>query len=151
MSFLRDLGQLTGQVSGRVVGGSVRVVGELAGSSFVKEIGDSVERASEKVGRTAGEFAGGVYDTAAGTVTGDKGRQNIGLHDMGQALEDTGRGIVHSAQYAYESGKQVVEGLQEEDRAKLRSGAKGIILTAAASALVVGVVDLADGPDGGET
>ena len=150
MTFLKNLGQLTGQVTGRVVGGSVRVVGELAGSGFVKEIGDSVERASVKVGTTAGEFASGAYDAAAGTISGDKGQQQIGMDDMGHAARDTANGVVNSAKYAYSSGKQVVEGIQEDDRAKLRSGAKGVVLAAAAAALVVGVVDIADGPDGSD-
>ncbi|RXZ79503.1 hypothetical protein EBB07_22485 [Paenibacillaceae bacterium] len=148
MSFLKGLGQVTGEVAGRVVGGSVRVVGELAGSKFVKEIGDSVENASIKVGRTAGEFASGVYDTAAGTVQNDKDRQQAGLQDMGNAASDTAKGAVDSAKYVYNSGKELVEGISEDDRAKIRSGAKGVVLAAATAALAVGVIDIVDGPDG---
>lgn len=46
------------------------VVGEVAGSNFLKEIGDGVQEA-DNVGKTAGEFACGACGEAAGILTSD--------------------------------------------------------------------------------
>ncbi|MEC0090380.1 hypothetical protein [Paenibacillus macquariensis] len=148
MSFLKGLGQITGEVTGKVIGGSVRVVGELTGSPFVKEIGNSVEKASIMAGTTAGNLASGVYDTTAGLITSNEEQSRNGMKDMGGALSTTAKGVVGSVKYTYTNGKEVVQGLSEEDYDKVKNGAKGLIKVAAVATLAIGVLDLVDGADG---
>lgn len=147
MSFLKSFGQLAGEVTGKVIGGSVRVVGELTGSPFVKEIGNSVEKASIMAGTTAGDLAGGVYDTTAGLITSNEEQSRNGMKDIGGALSTTAKGVIGSVKYTYANGKEVVKGFSEEDYDKVKSGAKGLIKVAAVATLAIGVLDLVDGPD----
>ena len=42
MGFLKDIGKLAGDIAGTVVGGSVKVVGELTGFKLIEEIGEGV-------------------------------------------------------------------------------------------------------------
>lgn len=148
MSFLKGLGQVAGEVTGKVIGGSVRVVGEITRSPFVKEIGDSVEKASIMAGTTAGNLASGVYDTTAGLITSNEEQSHNGMKDIGGALSTTAKGMVGAVKYTYANGKEVVQGLSEEDYEKVKEGAKGLIKVAAVTTLAVGVLDIVDGPDG---
>lgn len=148
MSFLKGLGQVAGEVTGKVIGGSVRVVGEITGSPFVKEIGNSVEKASIIAGTTAGDLASGVYDTTAGLITNNDQQSSHGMKDIGGALSTTAKGVVGAVKYTYANGKEIVQGLSEEDYEKVKEGAKGLIKVAAVGTLAVGVLDIVDGPDG---
>lgn len=46
----------------------MRVVGEIAGSPFIKEIGNGVEKATINTGKTVGQLASGTYDLASGAI-----------------------------------------------------------------------------------
>lgn len=148
MSFLKGLGQFAGEVTGKVIGGSVRVVGEITGSPFIKEVGDSVEKATIIAGTTAGGLAGGVYDTAAGLITSNEEQSSNGMKDIGGAVSTTAKGIVSSVKYTYANGKELVEGFKQDDYEKVKDGAKGLIKVAAVATLAVGVLDIIDGADG---
>jgi hypothetical protein len=52
------------------------VVGEVAGSNFMKEIGDGVQKATHNAGIYAGEFANGTFGVAAGSVTNNQQTEN---------------------------------------------------------------------------
>lgn len=148
MSFLKGLGQFAGEVTGRVLGGTVRVVGEVVRSDYIKEIGNGVEQATITTGRTAGELASGIYDVASGAIRRDGDAVNGGLNDIGGAVKTTATGVVSSVKYVYDSGKDVVVGLREENYAKAKSGAKGLVTAAAISVIAVGLIDVLDGADG---
>jgi hypothetical protein len=51
MGFLKGLGNFAGEVVGGVLGGTVRIVGDITGSNFIKEIGDGVENATKFAGK----------------------------------------------------------------------------------------------------
>lgn len=55
MSAFRELGRLAGKAAGTLIGGAVNVVGELADSRFLKEVGNGVKKASEFAGDTFGQ------------------------------------------------------------------------------------------------
>ncbi|WP_339276367.1 hypothetical protein MKY59_05120 [Paenibacillus sp. FSL W8-0426] len=148
MSFLKDLGQFAGKVTGRVLGGSVRVVGEVTGSQYIKEVGNGVEKATVHTGRTVGDLASGVYDVAKGVITNDGATVDHGLNDIGGAVSDTAKGVVASAKYVYNNGKDVVTGIKDEDMDRVKHGAKGLVTAAAVSVIAVGILDVADGADG---
>lgn len=148
MSFLKDLGQFAGEVTGRVLGGTVRVVGEVTGSQYIKEIGNGVEKATVNTGKTVGQLASGVFDVAKGTIKQDGSTLDNGLNDIGGAITNTAMGVVSSAKYVYNNGKDVVVGIKDDDMDKLKKGAKGLVTAAAVSMIAVGVFDVLDGADG---
>lgn len=144
------MGQLAGEVTGKVLGGSVRVVGELAGSPFIKEIGNGVEKATINTGKTVGQLASGTYDLASGAIRKDDTAIDAGLADIGGAVTTTAKGVAISAKYVYNSGKDVVVGMKEEDKDRVKLGAKNLLAAAAVTTLAVGVIDAVDGPEGME-
>lgn len=148
MDFLKKAGHYAGKMTGLVIGGSVRVVGELAGSPFIKEIGDSVEQVTVKTGDTLGRAASGVWDTGAGLIADDAAKRDAGLADLGGAARSVARGTVQGAEYVYRNGKDAVDGLREKDGEQVKGAAKNLVKAAAIGVLAVGVIDLADGPDG---
>ncbi|WP_187768049.1 hypothetical protein [Paenibacillus sp. PL91] len=149
MSFLKGLGQFAGEVTGKVLGGTVRVVGEVAGSPFIKEIGNGVEKATINTGKTAGQLASGAFDVAKGMIKQDGDAIDNGLSDIGGAVATTAVGVATSAKYVYNSGKDVVVGIKEDDYDKVKSGAKGLVTAAAVSVIAVGLFELIDVADGG--
>lgn len=44
MSFLKGLGLFIGEVAGSVIGGTVKVAGEITGVQLLEEIGDGVKK-----------------------------------------------------------------------------------------------------------
>ncbi|GAS85639.1 hypothetical protein [Paenibacillus amylolyticus] len=151
MSFLKGMGQLAGEFTGKVLGGSVRVVGELAGSPFIKEIGNGVEKATINTGKTVGQLASGTYDLASGAIRKDDTAIDAGLADIGGAVTNTAKGVAISAKYVYKGGKDVVVGLKEEDKDRVKLGAKNLLAAAAVTTLAVGVIDAVDGAESVDT
>lgn len=149
MSFLKGLGQFAGEVTGKVLGGTVRVVGEVAGSQFIKEIGNEVEKATINTGKTAGQLASGAFDVAKGIIKQDGDALDNGLSDIGSAVTTTAVGVATSAKYVYNSGKDVAVGIKEDDYDKVKSGAKGLVTAAAVSVIAVGLFESIDVADSG--
>lgn len=148
MGFLRDLGKFTGKAAGFVVGGTVNVVGEVTGSKFIKEVGDSVKKASEFAGDALGQVADGAWNTASGIIQKDEKKIDNGLNDIGSSVSRTAKGVYHTAKNTYHNGKDIYEGFKDNDDEKIKSGVTNIAKTVAVGALSIGVVDLIDGVDG---
>ncbi|QOS80982.1 hypothetical protein JNUCC31_08975 [Paenibacillus sp. JNUCC31] len=147
MGFLKELGQFAGEVTGKVLGGTVRVAGELAGSPFIKEIGDGVEKATINTGKTVGQLASGTYDMASGMIKKDDATLDAGLADIGGAFTNTAKGVAVSAKYVYKGGKDVVVGMKEDDMERVKLGAKHLVAAAAVTTLAVGLVEVMDGAE----
>ena len=147
MGFLKGLGEFAGEVTGKVLGGSVRVVGEITGSPFIKEVGNGVEKATINTGKTVGQLASGTYDLASGAIRKDDATVEAGLADLGDAVTNTAKGVAVSAKYVYNSGKDVVVGMKEEDMDRVKLGAKHLLAAAAVTTLAVGVIDAVDGAE----
>ncbi|MFB8377433.1 hypothetical protein [Paenibacillus taichungensis] len=151
MGFLKELGQFAGEVTGKVLGGTVRVAGELTGSPFIKEIGNGVEKATINTGKTVGQLASGTYDMASGVIRKDNTTLDAGLADIGGAVSKTAKGVVVSAKYVYNGGKDVVVGIKDEDMERVKLGAKNLIAAAAVTTLAVGLVEVVDGVESMES
>ncbi|USG67436.1 hypothetical protein NDK47_09230 [Brevibacillus ruminantium] len=153
MGLLKDLGMKAGEVTGLVLGGSVRVVGELtetvtgskSAGRFIKEIGNGVEHATKFTGKTAGEIASGTWDMAAGVLTQDQQQFEDGCHDVGEAVTTTVNGVGRTFCHVVENGANVVNGLKDHDEELMQKGAKGLVYAAAIGAIAVGVVDMLGG------
>lgn len=148
MRLLKGIGNVAGELTGLVLGGSVRVVGELTGSDFVKEIGNGVEKTSRFAGRTAGELASGTWDTAAGLLTRDETLRQEGMQDLGTAVSTTVQGTGQVLKGVAANAGNVARGIADKDGELLKTGLKGLVYTAAVGTIAVGVVDVLDGPDG---
>ncbi|MEO3946433.1 hypothetical protein [Gorillibacterium sp. CAU 1737] len=147
MDFLKKAGSYAGRMTGLVIGGSVRVIGEVTGSSTIKEIGNSVESVTAKTGETLGTAASGLWNTGAGLISADEAKRDAGLSDLGHATNRVIRGTIQGADYVYRNGKDAVIGAKEFDRERVKGAAKNLVKAAAIGALAVGVVDLIDGPE----
>jgi len=147
MGILKGLGNIAGDVVGGVLGGTVRVVGEITGSKFIKEIGDGVENATKFAGKTVGEISSGVWDVGAGIIKQNEKQLNEGLSDIGGAVSSTAKGVGHMVVNVVDNGTDVVKGIANSDSDLIKSGAKGLIFTAAVGVIAVGIIDVVGGPD----
>lgn len=148
MDLIKKGGSMLGKIAGRTLGGTVRVVGELAKSEFIKEIGNGIESATSKTGELIGETASGIYDVGAGIITRDQQKIGEGLGDVGHVVGSTVIGIGQGICYVAESGKQVFEGVKEGDTDKLKTGTKNLVKVAAIGTIAIGIVDFLDVVDG---
>ncbi|WP_068695397.1 hypothetical protein [Paenibacillus yonginensis] len=148
MRWLKKAGQTAGEFTGLMLGGSLRVVGELTGAKLVKEIGDGVEAATAKTGLVLGHAASGVWEVGAGIATRNEDKVENGMQDMGAAVGTTLRGVTEGVGYLYDNGKAVVQGIREQDTDRLKQGARNLTKAAAIGALAIGVLDLVGGTDG---
>ncbi|MBU8881201.1 hypothetical protein BGM26_19950 [Bacillus sp. FJAT-29790] len=147
MSFLKELGSFVGQVAGDVVGGTVKVVGEVTGSKLIEEIGDGVKQASYFAGDKLGEAASGTWDIASGIITQDEAKLDEGLGDIGKAVGDTAKAAGHAVCNVVDNGSNVLGGLLDGDSDRIVEGTKGLVKVGAVGALSFGVIDLIDGVD----
>jgi len=148
MGFLNELGSFAGKVTGKVIGGSVRVVGELTNSQTIKEIGDGAERATARTGELLGKVASGTVDVGVGLFQKDDYKVKQGFNELGDAVVTTAKGVGQGIGYVYENGKNVVVGIKEGDMDQVKHGAKKIGMVAAVSVLAVGIIEVVDGVDG---
>lgn len=151
MGFLKDLGSFVGEVAGTVIGGSVKVVGEITGVQLLEEIGDGVKKASSLAGETMGKAASGIWDVGAGIITQNEQRLDEGFNDVGGAIGTTVKGIGGTIINIAENSGKVIEGAISGDSEGFSAGAKGLIKTAAVGALAIGVLDMAVDLDGSDS
>lgn len=151
MDFLKGVGKLAGDVTGKVLGGTVRVAGELVRSDYIKEIGNDVERVTAKTGEIAGQAASGVWDVGAGLITSDKHQTQSGLGELGDVVTTTVKSAGQGLEYVVDSGIDLAAGIKDKDKERMKEGAKKLGRAAAVTVLAVGIVDIIDGPDGPDT
>ncbi|MCM3624350.1 HNH endonuclease [Brevibacillus borstelensis] len=148
MGFLKELGTFAGKVTGKAIGGTVRVVGELTNSQTIKDIGNSAEKATAKTGMLLGKVASGTVDVGVGLFQKDDYKVKQGFSELGDAVVTTAKDVGHGIGYVYENGKNVVVGLKDGNNDQVKNGAKKLGMVAAVGVLAVGVVDIVDGVDG---
>lgn len=150
MGFLKDLGSLTGVVVGTVIGGPVKLVGEISGVRILEDIGDGVKRATTSAGETIGKAANGVWDVGAGFVTNDDSKIDEGFRDVGGAISNTVQGIGNTVINVAENSGKVINGALNGDNEAMKSGVRGLVTTAAIGALAIGIADMVVDFDGSD-
>lgn len=150
MGFLKELGSLTGVVVGTVIGGPVKFVGEISGVRILEDIGDGVKKATTATGETIGKAASGIWDVGAGLVTNDNSKIDEGFKDVGGAVSTTVQGIGNTIINVAENGGKVVNGALNGDNEAMKSGARGLVTTAAIGALAIGIADMVVDFDGSD-
>lgn len=141
MSLIRNTGRWIGKAAGFVIGEPIKFVGEKTELKILTDIGNGVKRASEFAGDTAGQVAGGAVETIAGMMDRDTYKREQGLGEIGEAVGRSARGIVQTGKKVYRNGKDVYDGIKEQNGDKIKAGASGLITTASVAALAVGVAD----------
>ena len=141
MGFFKELGGLVGAIAGGVIGGSVAIVGEVIGSDFVKEIGESVCQVSINAGQTVGQAADGVSGVVGGIITQDDKLINQGFNDVGKSIEKTALGMINGVGHIATNSVEVLEGVVSGNTDQTVKGAKNLIKVAAIATLGVGIAD----------
>lgn len=141
MGFIKNIGEVVGNVTGTVLGGGVQFIGGAMDSDYIKEIGDGVRQSTKNTGKLLGTVAEGTYKTVKGTVTKDKEEMRSGLKDVGGAVGETivgvGKGIGNLVTTSYDILDSVATGDNKEVKKGLSKLAKG----AAIGAIGIGILD----------
>ncbi|MFF3925916.1 HNH endonuclease [Paenibacillus lactis] len=148
MELVKKAGAMAGKLAGRVIGGSVRVAGELAGSSYVKEIGDSIESTTARTGQIVGDLTSGIVDIGVGALKQDKVSFNSGFMDAKGAVTQTISGLGQGISTVIESGVDIGSGIMDGEGERVGQGLKQLGKVAAVGTLAIGLFDVAVGLDG---
>lgn len=142
MGFWKKTGALLGNVTGTVVGGTVKVAGKATGSAFLVEVGEGVHKATKASGELLGDVVEGSVVVAGGVLASDGERLKEGLGQVGSAAGDTALRVGSVLGVAAQNGEQVIDGLLNDDPERARRAARELAKTAAVAVLSVGVVDV---------
>ncbi|WP_230658147.1 hypothetical protein [Psychrobacter sp. I-STPA10] len=147
MSFLKDLGKGLGEVTGAVLGGTIKGAGEILDSKFVQEVGTGVEKSMTHTGTLLGELADGIADVGIGCIDKNEQQTNQGLNNLGNTIKTFGSQVGQSATTIVDQGITTVDALSHGDYETAKIGVAGLAKVAAVSVLAVGVIDIIDGVD----
>jgi len=149
MGIFNDIGNGLGSLAGTIIGGPIKVIGELTDIKLIEDIGDGVKKASTFTGNTLGTFADGTVGVVTGIIQDDESKIDNGLHNMGNAVGTTAKGAYHTLRNVAVNGGEIIDGAIVGDMDSIKKGAAGIITTVAVGALAIGIIDIVDGADGG--
>jgi hypothetical protein len=148
VGFLKDFGSGLGSLAGAVLGGPIKLVGEVVDSDFIREVGDDVEKATARTGDVFGSLASGVYDVVGGIVTTNSNQTNEGLDEVWGTVKETAENLGVGMAYLAGRGYDVVEGIIDGNEGQVLDAGKRLLKVAAVGAIAIGVVDVIDGVDG---
>lgn len=147
MEFIKDLGSFAGKVAGGVVGGAIEIVGEVADSDFIKDIGKGVNQVSSRSGELLGRLAEGTVDTVTGIISDDDYLKNKGKSQFINATVDTITGVANGVVTVGKKGIDTAGAILNGDTEKAIECGKDLVKIAAVSTLSIGVIDIIDGLD----
>ena len=151
MSVFKKTGTLIGKTVGFVTGEPIKFIGKKLNNDYIQEIGDGIKKATTNTGTTIGSIAEGTWNTASGLINKDENKRDEGLKELKNTTIRTAKGIGQSIKSTYNNGKDVVQGVVNNDKEQMIKGAKGIGKTVAVATLAVGALDMLDVVDiGGE-
>lgn len=142
MGLFLYTGELFGQASTAFVAKPLQFVGRHAKSSFITEIGDSVEQTGEAAWRNMGRAAEGVKETITGTFTGNRNQYHQGVGTVKSAITSMGDGLEGSVKAMAGNVKNVAEGIREQDFQKIKMGGREILKVAVVGGVTIGIVDV---------
>ncbi len=147
MSFLKSLGKGVGDVSGTILGGGIKAIGEITDSEFISEVGNGVQKSMQYTGQVLGHVADGVADVGIGVLSDDPNIRNQGFENLGETVVDVGSQIGNSVVSVAKQGGEAVEAVIQGDYDKAKDAGVGLAKVVAVSTLAVGLVDVVDGID----
>lgn len=147
MGFLKDLGQVAGQIAGAAIAAPVILVGEVVNSKYIKDIGEAAGNATAHTGEILGFVAEGTVKCASGIINNDSKKVDEGFSEVVETSAKTvvgmGKGLIKTA----EKGIDTVVAIAEGDTDKAIQTGKELVKIAAVSTLAVGVCDVIGGID----
>lgn len=147
MGFLKDLGQVAGQIAGVAIAAPVILVGEVVKSDYIKEIGEAAGNVTAHTGEILGSVAESTVKCASGIINNDSKKVNEGFSEVVETSAKTvvgmGKGLVKTAEKGIDTVAAIADG--DTDKA-IRTG-KELVKIAAVSTLAVGICDVIGGLD----
>ena len=140
---IKKAGIISGAIVGGVLGGTVSVVGHVARSKFLEELGDSIIDSTILTGQIAGSAVSG----AAQLVTGGVKRNAVDISEGKQDLKDAGGQVIDNfvtnAKTMIDNSGDILDGVRTGNGRKILRGAKTLGKFAVIGAVTVGAVKLA--------
>jgi hypothetical protein len=87
MGLLKKVGKLAGTTAGKVVGGTLEIVGEATDNQTIKQVGQGVEKVASASGEVIGGLADATVVTSYGVVAQDGEKIKEGLGDAAASGE----------------------------------------------------------------
>lgn len=125
----------------------MKLIGKQIGSEFVEDIGKGVKSASVNSADLLGGTAEGTWNTASGLVKKDNHQFQEGLDELKRTGLKGACGISRTITSTVKDSQDIVDGIRDEDKARLLRGVKGITKKVAVTILTIGVLDIADVTD----
>ena len=147
MAFFRSTGKIIGTVTGEVIGGGVKFVGQKVESKWIEEVGEGVKKSSYVAFDNAGQFIDGAAQGTYGLIRNDEIYKQKGLDDLFDSSGRTLKGIGSTLKYTGKNAGTTFKGIVNQDKALIVQGVKGLGKVVAVSSLAVGVIEFADGID----
>lgn len=151
MGTIRKVSKGIGQVSGGIIGETVKFTGKKINNEWVQEVGKSIKTASTAAMDSAGQFIDGAVKSSHGIVIKDDQYVEEGINDLKDSAKRTAKGIGSTLVYTVKSAGSVVKGVTSGDKEQALDGIKNLGKVAAVSVLAVGVLDFVDGTDTAES
>lgn len=142
MAFWKTLGKSVGILTGGVVGGTINVVGELAGSKFMSEVGEGIYNSSKFMGEQLGNTTQGVWDIGEGFIKKEDKKINQGFNNIGEGFTNTGKAVFGTVKHVAKHTGDIGAGLIDDDPTRWKKGARELGKTAAIGILGVSVLDV---------
>jgi len=149
MDIIKKAGIITGAVVGGTIGGVVSVIGHVAGSKTVDDVGASIAQSAILTGSIAGGAVSGAADMIAGKLSKDEDVTAEGWQDIKDSGKRVVGNFVENTKYVIKSGGEVGKGLRARDKRRVVRGTKKLVKIVAVGWITVGAVKMLDSEDQG--
>lgn len=144
MSFLKELFTGAGQGAGFVLGGTIKVIGQVTDSKFIQEVGQGVESSMAYTGAVLGNVADGVADVGIGIACKDGNKIEQGFNNLGETAVDVGSQVVNTVATVAKESVNTVGCIVDGDLDGAKESVKHLGKVAVVSTLAIGIVDVVD-------
>ena len=111
MAFFRSAGKIIGTVTGEVIGGSVKFVGQKVKSKWIEEVGEGVKKSSYVAFDNACQFIDGATQGTYGLIRNDEIYKQKGLDDLFDSSSRTLKGIGSTLKYTGKNAGTTFKGI----------------------------------------
>lgn len=151
MSFFKSLGEGLGSLSGEILGGTIKKVGEVTDSRFIQEVGTGVNHSMQYTGNLLGNLADGAVDIGSGIINKDGEKMEQGFDEIGNNVTDFGKRALHSVGAVLTESNKAIEAFSQGDYETAKRSGEMLAKMVAVGALSVGVIEIVDGIDVNQT
>lgn len=149
--FFKSLGEGLGSLSGEILGGAIKKVGEVTDSRFIQEVGTGVNHSMQYTGNLLGNLADGAVNVGVGIINKDDEKIEQGFGEIGNNVTDFGKRALHSVGTVLVESDKAIEAFSQGDYETAKRSGEMLAKMAAVGALSVGVIEVVDGIDVSQT